>query len=100
MPAFPVPRTRRSSMSAAKTSAILAPAGQAKKLPKTKSAKVGKTDAAVEAKADATAKPKKAKALSALDAAAKILADEGQPMSCPALIEAMTKKGLWTSPSG
>ena len=87
-------------MSAAKTSAILAPSAQAKKLPKSKSAKVGKTDAPVEAKTDATAKPKKAKALSALDAAAKILTDENKPMSCPELIEAMTKKGLWTSPNG
>jgi hypothetical protein len=60
------------------------------------------TDAAKKpAKAKAAdAKPKKAKKLSALDAAAKVLADAGQAMSCPDLIEAMTKKGLWSSPNG
>jgi hypothetical protein len=87
-------------MSAAKASAILAPSAEAKKLPKSKSAKIGKTDSPGVAKTDATANAKKAKALSALDAAAKVLADEGKPMNCPELIELMTKKGLWTSPNG
>jgi HB1, ASXL, restriction endonuclease HTH domain len=45
----------------------------------------------------ASAKPKK---LSALDAAAKVLGDAGSPMNCKELIEAMAKKGLWTSPGG
>ena len=87
-------------MSAAKSSTILAPSAEGKKRPKSKTEKVAKRDATAEAKADATAQPKKAKTLSALDAAAKILADAEQPMSCPELIEAMTKKGLWTSPNG
>jgi HB1, ASXL, restriction endonuclease HTH domain len=43
------------------------------------------------------AKPKK---LSALDAAAKLLGETGQPMNCQEMIEAMAKKGLWTSPGG
>jgi HB1, ASXL, restriction endonuclease HTH domain len=38
--------------------------------------------------------------LSALDAAAKVLAETGQPMRCAELIAAMTAKGYWTSPAG
>ena len=40
------------------------------------------------------------KKLSALDAAAKILAETGQPMTCKELIGAMAAKGYWTSPGG
>jgi hypothetical protein len=40
------------------------------------------------------------KKLSALDAAAKVLAENGQPMSCKELIEAMAQKGYWSSPGG
>jgi hypothetical protein len=49
------------------------------------------------------AKPKKeskAKRLSALDAAAKVLADSGEPMTTKELIEKMAAKGLWSSPNG
>jgi hypothetical protein len=42
-------------------------------------------------------KPKK---VSALDAAAKLLATTGEPMTTKAMIEAMTERGLWTSPGG
>ena len=38
--------------------------------------------------------------LSALDAAAKVLATAKQPMNAKELIEAMAKKKLWTSPGG
>jgi hypothetical protein len=38
--------------------------------------------------------------LSALDAAAKVLAESGQPMSCKEMIEAMAQKGYWSSPGG
>jgi hypothetical protein len=48
----------------------------------------------------APAKPAKPKKLSALDAAAKILADAGQPMNCTEMIDAMTKAKLWTSANG
>jgi hypothetical protein len=41
-----------------------------------------------------------ARKLSALDAAAKILAEVGQPMSCKELIEAMAQEGYWSSPGG
>ena len=37
---------------------------------------------------------------SALDAAARVLRESGQPMSCPELIEHMAAKGYWTSPKG
>jgi hypothetical protein len=45
----------------------------------------------------AKAAPSKA---SALDAAARVLRESGQPMSCPELIEHMAAKGYWTSPKG
>jgi HB1, ASXL, restriction endonuclease HTH domain len=48
-------------------------------------------------KEKAAPKPKK---LSAIDAAAQVLAEAGQPMNCHEMIEAMTKKGLWTTPGG
>ena len=41
-----------------------------------------------------------AKKYSALDAAALVLREAGQPMSCPELIAQMTAKGYWTSPKG
>jgi hypothetical protein len=40
----------------------------------------------------------KAKKLSALDAAAQVLGESGQPMSCAELIAAMVAKGYWKSP--
>ena len=43
---------------------------------------------------------KKAKKVSALDAAARVLAEAKEPMTCPEMIETMAKKGYWTSPGG
>lgn len=43
--------------------------------------------------------PKKKK-LSALDAAAKVLAEAGQAMTCQEMIATMVAKGYWTSPNG
>jgi HB1, ASXL, restriction endonuclease HTH domain len=40
------------------------------------------------------------KRLSALDAAARVLGEAKESMSCPALIEAMAAKGYWKSPAG
>ena len=37
---------------------------------------------------------------SALDAAARVLRESGQPMTCPELIEQMAAKGYWNSPKG
>jgi HB1, ASXL, restriction endonuclease HTH domain len=47
----------------------------------------------------APAEPQEKK-LSALDAAAKVLAETRTPMSCQELIGAMAGKGYWTSPGG
>jgi hypothetical protein len=41
-----------------------------------------------------------AKKLSAIDAAAKVLAEAGTAMNCQELIKAMAEQGLWTSPGG
>jgi hypothetical protein len=38
--------------------------------------------------------------VSAIDAAARVLAEEGKPMGCKELIGAMAAKGYWTSPGG
>ena len=38
--------------------------------------------------------------MSCLDAAAKLLTETGQPMTCPELIAAIAAKGYWTSPAG
>ena len=46
------------------------------------------------------AKPKAERRFSALDAAAKVLAESGQPMTCREMIEAMAAKGYWVSPGG
>jgi hypothetical protein len=59
------------------------------------------------AKPDAPAKPKaakkadaKPKKLSAIDAAARLLTETGEAMTCKAMIEAMAEKGYWSSPAG
>jgi hypothetical protein len=49
------------------------------------------------AKAKATPPAEK---LSQLAAAERVLAEAGQPMTCKAMVEAMTAKGLWSSPGG
>jgi len=49
--------------------------------------------------AKAPAEPK-AKRVSALDAAAQVLADAGQPMRTKEMIAAMAERGLWSSPNG
>src|SRR5262245_47850799 len=47
-----------------------------------------------------TAKPAKPKKVSALDAAATVLANSAEPMNCTQMVEAMAAKGLWSSPNG
>src|SRR5262245_40150292 len=46
------------------------------------------------------ADPGSTKRMSALEAAARVLQDAKEPMSCPALIERMASKGYWKSPGG
>jgi hypothetical protein len=41
-----------------------------------------------------------AKKLSALDAAARVLQETKQALSCPELVDSMAAKGYWTSPAG
>ena len=41
----------------------------------------------------------KAKKVSALDAAAKVLADTNEAMTCMELVETLAKRKLWTSAS-
>jgi hypothetical protein len=61
-----------------------------------KSAGAGK-----DAKAKASMpKPTKPKRLSALDAAAKVLAESDRPLRAIDMIEVMRAQGLWTSPGG
>jgi hypothetical protein len=45
-------------------------------------------------------KPPKEKKVSAIDAAAQVLAGAKEPMNCKEMIDAMAKKALWTSPGG
>jgi HB1, ASXL, restriction endonuclease HTH domain len=62
------------------------------------------TDAAAPAKTKRAKRPQstqpKPARTSALDAAAKVLAEAGRPMTCQEMITAMAEKGYWTSPGG
>lgn len=71
---------------------------KAPKKPAPKSSKAKSSKAALAKKA----KPKddKPKKLSALDAAAQVLAASKEPMNAKEMIDAMAAKGLWISPGG
>src|SRR5207245_2300831 len=56
--------------------------------------------AEAEAEAEKAAKEPKPKKTSALDAAAKVLAESGEAMTTQAMIEAMAAKDYWSSPGG
>jgi HB1, ASXL, restriction endonuclease HTH domain len=62
-------------------------------------AKAGAPPAEPKTKAK-TAKPPKEKKVSAIDAAAQVLAGVKEPMNAKEMIEAMAKRALWTSPGG
>jgi hypothetical protein len=62
-----------------------------------KARKAGGRKATSKASTPKEAKPRR---VSALDAAAQVLASAGQPMSARDLITAMADQGLWTSPGG
>ncbi len=71
---------------------------QTTKKPVAKASKAKRTKSAPAKKAKAASdKPKK---LSALDAAAQVLAASKEPMNAKQMIDAMAAKGLWTSPGG
>lgn len=56
--------------------------------------------AAGKPKAPKAKKAAPAKKLSQIDAAIRVLAESGEPMTAKAMVEAMQAKGLWTSPAG
>ena len=94
-------------MSATKTSTTpKTNKSKAAKEANTKNGKLEGPQGAAAKRADAAKKAKKPKAqagpkkLSALDAAAKVLGEAGQPMNCQEMIQAMAAKGYWTSPGG
>jgi hypothetical protein len=67
----------------------------------TKTAKAPKAATTKQAKAKAAASGEaKTKKLSAIDAAAQVLASSKGSMNCKDLIETIAAKGLWTSPGG
>lgn len=51
-------------------------------------------------KAGGRAKAKTAAKLSQIQAAIRVLAEAGQPMTAKAMVQAMQAKGYWTSPAG
>jgi len=55
---------------------------------------------ATKAKAAKKVKAPKEKKVSAIDAAAQVLASSKEAMNCKEMIDAMAKKALWTSPGG
>jgi len=60
--------------------------------------KASKPEGAKKAKKEP--KATKEKKTSALDAAAKVLGENGEPMNCQEMIKAMSDKGYWKSPGG
>jgi hypothetical protein len=73
------------------------------KIPASKTRKPTRPDAkpaAVKKKAAKSSAAVPAQKLSALAAAARVLAETKKPMSCPELIAAMAAHGYWTSPTG
>jgi hypothetical protein len=89
------PANRRTIM-AKKTGTKAAKGTKAPKATKVKAAKVKAEEAPVKAETPVTA-PKK---VSALDAAHRVLAAAGAPMTAKELIAAMAAQGLWNSPKG
>jgi hypothetical protein len=74
-------------------------AAKKKTSPKTPSGKKTRPAAASDPAKVAAQAAGKAK-LSALDAAARVLGESGQALTCQELIAAMAAKGYWTSPAG
>ena len=59
-----------------------------------------KNKARAEGKWKREAAKRPAGGMSCLNAAAKILAEKGEPMTCKEMIEAIAAKGYWTTPDG
>ncbi len=58
-----------------------------------------KTKTKSKAKGKKTA-PSQEGGMSCLNAATKVLAEKGEPMTCKEMIEAIAAKGYWTTPGG
>jgi hypothetical protein len=71
-----------------------------KKTAAKKAPKAAKPQTTKKAAPKAKAPRKREGKMSALDAAAQVLASAKEPMNTKAMIEAMAAKGLWTSPGG
>jgi len=83
-----------------KASPIPAESAARKTSPKGKGTKNKAPKPAGAEKAKKEPKAPKEKKTSALDAAAKILGENGEPMNCQEMIKAMSDKGYWKSPGG
>ena len=58
------------------------------------------TESPAKAKASRAKAEPKPKKVSALDAAAKVLGEQGKPMTSQEMIDEMSRKKYWTSPNG
>lgn len=89
-------------MSAKKTTTKSAPKSKKAKSAAEEMSEATPTTTSADAKPAKSKKARDAKTtkMSALDAAAKVLVESGEPMNAKALIEAMATKGYWTSPGG
>ena len=67
---------------------------------KTKKSKTPTTDTTPKAKKAKAPSESKDKKLSAIDAAAQVLAASKEPMTAKEMIDVLAVKGLWTSPGG
>ena len=77
-----------------------APVPEADQTPAETPAAESATPKPKKARKGATPKEPKPKKLSALNAAARVLSETGQAMTCQEMIAAMAAKGYWTSPGG
>jgi hypothetical protein len=83
-----------------KDGAVPAAAAARKTGAKGKGTKAAKPEGAKKSKKAKAPKPPKEKKTSALDAAAKVLGEKGEPMNCQEMIKEMSEKGYWKSPGG
>jgi hypothetical protein len=88
-------RARNAAHAAAAGSPVPPKAAKAKGAAKAKPAKAAKAPRAAKPKPE-----KKPRAMSGLDAAAKVLAGAKAPMNCKDIVAAAEAKGLWRSKSG
>jgi len=88
-------KTKTAKKAAPKKAAPKKKASAAKSAAKASAKKASPKGATAKAK-----KPKGERKPSALDAAARVLGENGQPMASKEMIEAMAQKGYWKSPGG